>query len=477
MKKWIGLHLPTNTCNLSCSYCYVNKATNKLNKLELPLHKIKRAFAPERLGGCCFINICSNGETLMPENVLGVIQCLAEMGHYIMILSNGTLTDRFKALLCFPEELQKRIFIKFSFHYEELKRKKMLDIFFNNVNNVKKSDCSLSVEMMACDEWLGEADEIKRICLEKIGALPHVNIPRDERQYSLGVLSKYSLKNFIQIWKNKGFESEFFDFRAQTFGKHVDYFCYAGIRSIWINMKTGDMMQCYHTTNYKQDFFDLSQEIEWLPVGNNCCEPWCYNSHAFMTTGVLTTPEGVENCSYFSVRNRHTQDGYNWVKPEMRKAFEEGVEQIELTDNEKKAANERNALFPRHKPNRDAIINRLLANWLAQKINHKRIGQYFYRNGYSSVAIYGYGELGQLLEKELKEAEIEVRYIIDRNALQLQKKYSDKKIITKDDRFEDVDVIVITPIIDFFKVKAICESKCNFEILSIENVIYGNDLS
>ena len=93
------------------------------------------------------------------------------------------------------------------------------------------------------------------------------------------------------------------------------------------------------------------------------------------------------------------------------------------------------------------------------------------------LAIYGYGQLGRLLENELRESEIEIKYIIDRDAVQIRKECSGKRIIMPDDEFRDVDVIVITPIIDFYKVRAICESKCNIETLSIENVIYGNDLS
>lgn len=55
-----------------------------------------------------------------------------------MIVTNGTLAQRFEEMSKFPEQLRKRLFIKFSFHYLELKRTNQLNTFIDNVKLMKK---------------------------------------------------------------------------------------------------------------------------------------------------------------------------------------------------------------------------------------------------------------------------------------------------------------------------------------------------
>lgn len=475
MKRLIGMFFPTNACNLNCSYCYINKDINQLKEINRSLEDIERAFSPARLGGICFINISSNGEPLMAEKMIDIIKCLAGMGHYLMVLTNGTLSHRFSEIVKMDNELQKRVFFKFSFHYLELKRKNLLDVFFENVNKVKLSNFSFTIELMGDDYVLKNSNEIQKLCIEKIDAKPHISIPRDERQYTLGVLSKYSFERYVNQWKNQDYDSSFFEFKAKTYGKHVDWFCYAGMRSIWVNVETGMMHQCYHTPII-QDFFDMKKDLKWLPVGNNCCEAHCYVSHMFMPLGIVDTPDGVKRESYFNMRNRCGGDGIDWVKPSMREVFENGVECKELSDEEKLFVNEENRKLHWSKPDRKQIINNILLCWLKQKILSKDISEYFKLNGYLSIAIYGFGELGRLLFMELKESGVNIAYIIDRDANKLKNEFLDINFVLPEDDYSKVDAIIITPILDFFRVKEKCKEKCEYSLLAIEEVVFGNGL-
>lgn len=143
LKRFIDIFVPTETCNLRCSYCYITqnrKFNGKLFEFDHTIDDIKKSFSQERLGGVCLINFCAGGETLLTPIVIDIIKALLECGHYLMIVTNGTLAQRFEEMSKFPEQLRKRLFIKFSFHYLELKRTNQLNTFIDNVKLIKRNE-------------------------------------------------------------------------------------------------------------------------------------------------------------------------------------------------------------------------------------------------------------------------------------------------------------------------------------------------
>lgn len=83
----------------------------------------------KRLGGTCLINLCGGGETLLCPDLPKVAKALLEEGHYVFIVTNGTITKAFKEIEEFPEELRKRLSFKFSYHYLEQHRLKITELF------------------------------------------------------------------------------------------------------------------------------------------------------------------------------------------------------------------------------------------------------------------------------------------------------------------------------------------------------------
>lgn len=112
----------------------------------------------------------------------------------------------------------------------------------------------------------------------------------------------------------------------------------------------------------------------------------------------------------------------------------------------------------------------LLIAWLTLKQENKSLSDYFTKNNYKTVAIYGMKELGERLLEELQGSEIEIKYIIDRNADEI---YSDLDIYTPDDELEDVDVVVVTAIHYFDEIEAEMSNKMSCPIISLEDVIYA----
>ena len=86
------------------------------------------------MGGKLYISLTGYGETFLQKELVPLVHGLLKLGHVINITTNGTVSNRIDELLDFDKNLLKHLHIAFSFHYLELKQRKLLDIFFNNVH-------------------------------------------------------------------------------------------------------------------------------------------------------------------------------------------------------------------------------------------------------------------------------------------------------------------------------------------------------
>ena len=91
-----------------------------------PPEHVRKALSKERLGGTCLINLCAGGETLLARETVNYARELLSEGHYVMIVTNGTVSKRFDEFASFPKELKKHLFFKFSYHYLEFKKEDFL---------------------------------------------------------------------------------------------------------------------------------------------------------------------------------------------------------------------------------------------------------------------------------------------------------------------------------------------------------------
>ncbi len=115
-------------------------------------------------------------------------------------------------------------------------------------------------------------------------------------------------------------------------------------------------------------------------------------------------------------------------------------------------------------------FNELLLMWLQDYQDGRRVVDFFHQNGYKSVAIYGYGDLGAALAGELEDSDVEVKYVIDRAADFV---YTELKVLRPDDNLPDVDVVVVTAIHYFDDIKTYMEKRISCPIVSLETVISG----
>ena len=344
MKRFIDCYIPTETCNFRCHYCYIaqhRKFNNKVAKFEHTPEYIGKALSKERLGGICMINLCAGGETLIVEEVVDIIEAILKQGHYVMIVTNGSLTNRFEKIAKFPKELLNHLFFKFSFHYLELVRLKMMDRFFENVKMMKDAGASFTIEITPTDELETYIEEIKKVTMEKVGALPHITIGRKDSE-DIPPLTEHDFSEYKKIWGQ--FDSEMFNFKSTIFGEKRKEFCYAGEWSVYMNLVTGNYMQCYCGKRLGNIYENIDKPIKFMPIGCNCTQPHCYNGHAFLTFGDI--PE-LKSPTYDKLRNRVCLDGTEWLTSDMKFFMQSKLvdENRIYDDKEKKKINNKNLRY------------------------------------------------------------------------------------------------------------------------------------
>jgi len=340
----------TTECNFHCEYCYVwrkrgfaeGRSTSKYSPEE-----IREALSQKKLGGPCHINACALGETLLSKDIVELCYKLLDEGHYMSVITNGTITPKIDAILQFPPQLLERMFFKLSFHYSELKRTGLLGIFWENAEKIKKSPCSYSLEITPCDSLIDEIPHIQKEFMDHAeGAMPHITFTRDGNKEGLDLLSDLSLEEYKNIWGQ--FDSGLFKMKCDLYKKKVDRVCYAGSWSYRVNAVNGNLQSCYQQ-ELNGTIFDKGQKVlPILTVGRKCRLDYCFNNHAFLAWGDV--PDII--CSnYLEVRDRMGQDSSHWVKAPyaaamQQKLYENNFQYVERwPDYEKLFAADREPAF------------------------------------------------------------------------------------------------------------------------------------
>ena len=314
-KLILGL-IPNQKCNLKCEYCYISQleAWDEPEKMKYSPEHIAKSLSKERLGGTSLINLTGNGETLIQPEMPAVIKALLDEGHFVEVVTNGTLTARIDEILDQPKENLARLFFKLSFHYKELGRLGIMDRFFDNVRKIHEAGASFTLELMAYDGIEDDIEDIKKVCLENAGAVCQATIGRNDKNGS-ELLSRHSKADYADIWS--ALDSPMLDFKLEVLDVKRREFCYAGAWSLFVNLYTGEAQPCYWQP-YNQNVFDLRKPILFEPVGHTCTRAYCINAHAHLTWGLI--PE-LDVPKYEVMRNRKMSNGEEWLSRECKEFF------------------------------------------------------------------------------------------------------------------------------------------------------------
>lgn len=311
IKRFIECLIPITCCNLKCSYCYVIQRDNRKNKmadLKYSPEQIGLAMNKKRWGGICYFSICGAGETTLQKDLEKIVYNILKNDHYVNITTNGTLKNRLSDIIKYNKKYISHLHFSFSFHYLELKKLNMIDNFFENVNMVKKAGASILVQINMCDEYMPYIDEIKKLCLENVGAFPQVAATRKEYEglNKIELLTDKTHNEYIE--KGSEFNSPLFEFTMKNFNVKRKEFCYAGDWTGNLDLSTGRLRRCYASYIYQDIFKNPNEKIKFLAIGNCCASPFCMNSSHFMSLGVIPS---IKTPTYAELRDREEANWYN----------------------------------------------------------------------------------------------------------------------------------------------------------------------
>ena len=472
IKRLINVVIPITVCNFKCHYCYLaqtNSFDKNIPKLQYDMLTIKNALSKERLGGPCMMNLCAVGETLLAPYLLDLTNAMLDNGHYVTIVTNGSLTNKIKEYCKLDEDKKKRLFFKFSYQFLELKRLNLLDTFFENVKMVRDSGISYTVELTANDKSIPYIDEITQKCIDNCGAIPHIIESRDNNN-NFKKLTKLSNKEHMENW-NK-FDTDLIKFQDSIWGEHRNEFCYAGDWISTLYLESGNFAPCFAGGPIIQNIFeDINEVIHFCSIGNKC--PWehCYAGYVLLTLGVIPNFEAP---TYAQLRNRKTVDGKDWLQPEMKRFMESRFNESnkEYTNSRKEIINWYRDIEFNNKYDYNIKFSKALENTLKKE----RI---------KSVAIYENTKYQESLIDGLLHTSIKVKCIISPNYIETNSdiktffihrcKYLGKRILRKDeipvlnlyDSIPKVDAVLVTDIMHFGKIKKQINEKLKTKVILI----------
>lgn len=318
-KKLILGYIQNNKCNLRCEYCYYTQREiwNEYSSIDLPYpaEYIAKALSPKRLGGISLINLTGQGETLLCKDIVELTRQLLQLGHYVEIVTNGTIRNRIEEILAFDIDILEHLEFKISFHYTELKKKNMLDSLFETIQLIKERQCSFTLELVPTDSQKKYKDEILLLCMEKLGAPCQLTVARDDG-HNRGLLSEEGIEVYRKEWEK--FSSTMFDFKLELLNKKRREFCYAGAWSLFVNLSTGEASPCYGQPSNQNIYKNINEKMKFIPIGHYCTEPYCVNGHAHMTMGLI--PE-LKSPSFADIRNRECDDGTEFFSKACKEFF------------------------------------------------------------------------------------------------------------------------------------------------------------
>lgn len=95
--------------------------------------------------------------------------------------------------------------------------------------------------------------------------------------------------------------------------------------------------------------------------------------------------------------------------------------------------------------------NELYGKWLELKIGGESIEDYLKGKGISTACIYGWGHFGKILYEDLKNTDIDIRYILDRKSPNADAPVT---VLKPDKKYEDVDIVIVSTMFDNEGIKA-----------------------
>ena len=110
-----------------------------------------------------------------------------------------------------------------------------------------------------------------------------------------------------------------------------------------------------------------------------------------------------------------------------------------------------------------------MRQWVHVNQNGHTVADYFKRNGYQEIAIYGLNEIAFTLMNDLSKNGIEVKYCIDRNADEL---FSKVRVYKPEEEMPFADIVVVAVVHLFDEIQKDLSDIFECPIISFSEVVW-----
>lgn len=115
------------------------------------------------------------------------------------------------------------------------------------------------------------------------------------------------------------------------------------------------------------------------------------------------------------------------------------------------------------------VYYELTRKWVEAYQSGRSLEKLLLEKGYENIAIYGMGDVGYLLFRELESSKIKVKYGIDKNSIG---RGFDLQIVVPSKNMEKVDAIIVTAVFAFDDIEKMLESMINCPVVALDDLIY-----
>jgi hypothetical protein len=398
-------------------------------------------------------NLCAAGETTLFKELPELVEMLLKSGHFVSVVTNGTLTEPLTRLMDVRKELRERLFMKCSLQYLELRRLAIVEKFFDNIDLIKRHGVAFTVELTANDESIQFIPEIKEVCLRRMGALCHIIESRDEGNSLYPRLTSLPIAEHYMAWVS--FDSALFLYQQRNYEKYVDKFCYAGEFRCTFTIQSGDCFQCEGGGKKFTNLFEnATDRVVWAAIGANCPLPHCYAAYY---QSVLCNCFDEKNIPiYTEERDRFCSDGSRWLTPIIHEAFSHRCSEYHEPYSPDKAYYV------------DLLMRKVYKELAPTEREKKELVRILTRRlrarGFKKVAIYGMGTVGKWFREILRESGIEVSYAIDRNFAEID---CDVPVQPPEKGLFPVDAVLVSVYSEFSNIAPLLRMKTDASVMSV----------
>ena len=243
LKKVIWAGMPGGVCNLQCQYCYTGARKGKQGQCLYSVEHMLKCFHQARFGGPIFFGGASGGETLFWNGIVDFTRGMLAQGHIVSYTTNMTMSKVIRSFCEFDPELRQRLQLDASLHYLELKREKLLPVFFENLRRIGQAGISYAIFICISDAYIPYLEEIHNVCKKETGILPVAGMVR-EYSYD-GVHRTMTYSSDIDDLVHRTCDARQWDLQKRVYGQHRAEKCYAGALSFNLDLESGTYTKCW----------------------------------------------------------------------------------------------------------------------------------------------------------------------------------------------------------------------------------------